>query len=703
VLVDLQARASLALAIDSNARSFVRFPVVSRSPSLRRGVDFLSREIVLHRVATRWLEYASDGLAQHLGRTTDATQTSPMATRTLERDLAPVLSAARRWMDVCLVQDGSVCSSRQLWTAPLLREIRRAFVDHPDEGKEDFITKLKRQLKGASPDSLKLMSEMLWVLLLFPSNVKKQTKRGHIREIWQLSGESFPASSALFEDAVLNGIGSGGPGFNNHRWRELSFLISLSESLKKTTSQHRGIILSNYDAFLEWMDEVKQDGNRQFRHMLRYFAFPDRVERMSSNGDRQRILAAFDIAAEKETRQWSDRELDDALLQLRGVHERQYPNHLLDFYHPPLVGAWKPDDTSELISTNEKHTKAVPSGSAVGENQVANPVNLILFGPPGTGKTHWLRQKMSAYVNKASANAGGDSNSRCRLVTFHPSFSYEDFVRGIRPVANRDSGTATFALVDGVFKRMCDEARANPKERYALFIDEINRANIAKVFGELITLIELDKRVTYDAGGRALSGMTLSLAGGSTMDGEEVQFGVPSNLDIFGTMNTVDRSIALLDVALRRRFEFKEMEPEYQHVDRYIGSIHLGSLLQYINDRLEYLLDRDHRIGHAYLMKAKSLADLRGVFRLQIIPLLQEFFFDDLARVALVLANRFGAPPLIAGSSLSPSDLFPSKSLEGAHSTRSNYLVTADSTWTEESFKGIYQQVLPPDASERAS
>lgn len=283
---------------------------------------------------------------------------------------------------------------------------------------------------------------------------------------------------------------------------------------------------------------------------------------------------------------------------------------------------------------------------------------------------------------------------RYRVVTFHPSFSYEDFIRGIRPVMTAEDGTTQFRVVDGVFKQICDEARANPSKRYALFIDEINRANIAKVFGELITLIETDKRVVFDDEGRVTQGMVVQLPGGDGADVAELPFGVPANLDIYGTMNTADRSIALLDVALRRRFEFQEMEPDYAVINRHIGTVHLGSLLKRINDRLEYLLDRDHRIGHAYLMAATSLADLRRVFRVQIIPLMQEYFFDDLSRVAMVLATGQSAPPLIGRELLRYSNLFSGEPTQGTLVERAKYVVTQDESWSEDSFSGIYSSAV---------
>ncbi|MGV8990728.1 MAG: MrcB family domain-containing protein [Thiobacillus sp.] len=309
---------------------------------------------------------------------------------------------------------------------------------------------------------------------------------------------------------------------------------------------------------------------------------------------------------------------------------------------------------------------------------------------------HEQDEESSELVRLLQAGPGGSKEAirRYRVVTFHPSFSYEDFIRGIRPVATAEDGTTQFRLVDGIFKQICDEARANPNKRYALFIDEINRANIAKVFGELITLIEPDKRAVFDNEGRKTGGMTVQLPGGDGADVAEPPFGVPANLDIYGTMNTADRSIALLDVALRRRFEFQEMEPDYGVINSRIGAVHLGDLLKRINDRLEYLLDRDHRIGHAYLMAAKSLDDLRRTFRVQVIPLLQEYFFDDLSRVAMVLAAGRSAPPLIGRELLRYSDLFSGSPSQGTLVERAKYVVTGEESWTEESFSGIYSSAI---------
>jgi 5-methylcytosine-specific restriction protein B len=655
------------------------------------------------------------------------------------------------------------------------------------------------------------MAEMHFTLLLFPSNVTPDTKRRQVNEIWSLAGNPLPADHPVLADAVLAGVGSGGPGFNNHRWREIVFIISLSAALKRLEPTERQRTLRDYDAYMDWVDTVDQDGHRQFRHMLRYFLFPDRVERMSSNGDRFLVLEGFKVGGQSKVQKWTDRELDDALLTLRRRMEAERPGEVLDFYEPPLSDLWhrkkavEPAPAPPPVPTPPEYRPEPIEPTPLHDRSERKPSNLILYGPPGTGKTHWLRGKLAEYTDAArgvdsgawlneilarwgwrcviaaaladtgravrvpelrnhpwvlakvkergrTANSGQtiwgflqehtpetnlsvktatrrapyvfnkretgeweltpdwaeqDSESaallkilktgpdsstseihRYKLVTFHPSFSYEDFIRGIRPVSTGEDGVTQFRLVDGKFKQICDEARANPGKRYAIFIDEINRANIAKVFGELITLIEVDKRAVYDADGRLISGMAVNLPGGDSADTSEPPFGVPSNLDIYGTMNTADRSIALLDVALRRRFQFRELEPDYSTLVANVGAVDRGRLLQRINDRLEYLLDRDHRIGHGYLFHVRTLEDLRRVFAEQIIPLLQEYFFDDFARVAMVLSTS--GPRFLTPDRMEFSRLFPGRPDDGASSSRERFLLTQRETWTEDSFSGIY-------------
>lgn len=178
---------------------------------------------------------------------------------------------------------------------------------------------------------------------------------------------------------------------------------------------------------------------------------------------------------------------------------------------------------------------------------------------------------------------------------------------------------------------MADSWKDAPK--YLLVIDEINRANIAKVLGELITLIEDDKRLGED------NEVTVTLPS----SGE--RFGVPPNLYILGTMNTADRSIALLDLALRRRFTFIEMKPDASAIKNpLVEGVDLGALLTRINERILLLLDQDHLIGHSYFLNVKDADDLRFRWYKRVVPLLQEYFYNDHERLQAVIGDKFVRP-----------------------------------------------------------
>ncbi len=216
------------------------------------------------------------------------------------------------------------------------------------------------------------------------------------------------------------------------------------------------------------------------------------------------------------------------------------------------------------------------------------------------------------------------------LVTFHQNFAYEDFVEGIRPVLHEDIEDLHYELRDGIFKRIAEIALNRPDERFVLIIDEINRGNIAKIFGELITLIEDSRR----HGRHDSTSVTLPYS--------HADFTVPANLYLIGTMNTADRSIQLLDTALRRRFKFCECMPNPKHekVPTDVEGVNLQLLLEALNDRISLLLDREHQIGHTYFFDIDSLDKLADAFRNSVFPLLQEYFFDDWAKIRAVLNNN---------------------------------------------------------------
>lgn len=249
--------------------------------------------------------------------------------------------------------------------------------------------------------------------------------------------------------------------------------------------------------------------------------------------------------------------------------------------------------------------------------------NIILQGAPGVGKTYSAKRLAYSII-------GEEDRTKVEFIQFHQNYSYEDFVMGYKP--KEDGG---FELRRGVFYNFCRKAQSDPDKKYFFIIDEINRGNISKIFGELITLIESTKR----------AGMPEAASAILPYSGDE--FSVPSNVYILGTMNTADRSIALMDTALRRRFQFVEMMPDSDvlrkiHADK-VEDLDVAAMLDKINERIEYLYDREHTIGHAFFTDLKddaTLEKLQSIFEKSVIPLLQEYFYEDYQKIQLVLGDN---------------------------------------------------------------
>ncbi len=376
----------------------------------------------------------------------------------------------------------------------------------------------------------------------------------------------------------------------------------------------------------------------------------------------------------------------------------------------------------ESIAENNHKTVSITSTS---------PFNQILYGPPGTGKTYStvgraLEILKATEKQKQNIKSIGELKeafkSQVEFVTFHQSFSYEDFVEGLK--ANIDDGDLSYEIESGIFKKVCENSKGQQEIKFnlddikfndylevnqqfktikgikfevvniddkitiknskgkeyslsrdsilkylkeqdfhnthghcsyqpriaeyifekidkssleesvlkphVLIIDEINRGNISRIFGELITLIEPSKR----AGANETISVKLPYS--------KTDFSVPSNLYIIGTMNTADRSLTMMDTALRRRFDFVEMLPKVDLVKGKFNNIDVGKILKVINQRIEILYDREHLIGHSFLMDIQDLSGLINAFKNKILPLLEEYFYKDFEEIRKVLNDKDG-------------------------------------------------------------
>ncbi len=314
---------------------------------------------------------------------------------------------------------------------------------------------------------------------------------------------------------------------------------------------------------------------------------------------------------------------DEAALIAKIVdnYKRLFPMVILAISDDPMpeiesyVARHYPDPTVvEVVDMNQPYTLAdVAAATGLDIDLLSSWVGAvrrkgqaIIYGPPGTGKT-FLAEHLAKHLI-------GEGDGFQDVVQFHPAYAYEDFMQGIRPRARPDGGL-DYPVVPGRFLEFCREAAACSGP-CVLIIDEINRANLARVFGEVMYLLEYrDNTIPLAAGGQ--------------------RFHIPKNVLIIGTMNTADRSIALVDHAMRRRFAFLELRPQYQVLRTFLAKENPGfpaeqliALLEDVNRQID---DRHYEVGISFFLNSNLTAHIKDIWTMEIEPYLDEYFFDQRA------------------------------------------------------------------------
>lgn len=548
------------------------------------------------------------------------------------KDAEPILAAAERWKRRCLLGAKSLFTERSLWTRENFDELHELYVERSrdDLSATSYLDELEDKLKPGSPDASCLWAEMTWVyhLIQHSSSMGAAKKRGRIREIWNWSGRDFPSDHDLLNDAVLGkGVAGTGAAYNTHMWREFRFFaVAMLRWFSLEIDERESLLDQPWDC-ATWLDAGEFVKNRMFRHAVLFLLFPDEFEPIVTGHWKNKIVAALGSGNGLEP--IDDVAIDRKVLSIRWHLEREYPDEDgIDFYLSPIKELWLDTHQSDDNDENPNHGSYSATQARQGLflepdrfdrllASIKSGKNLILQGPPGTGKSFMARRIAWCLI-------GCKDDDCTEMVQFHQSYAYEDFVEGFRPT--KEGG---FDLKLGVFRRFCERAQANPDTPHVFIIDEINRGNLSRIFGELLMLIEGDKRSEDYA-------VTLTYS--------DTRFHVPENIFILGMMNTADRSLALVDYALRRRFAFETLEPAFGHpaFEKYLTEKGADpELVRRISERMGKLneticndkeLGSGFQIGHSYFVPGNGDKPsdhwYKHVVDTRIAPLLREYWFD---------------------------------------------------------------------------
>ena len=554
-----------------------------------------------------------------------------MGSRITGNGVERVYEAAQLWVDRALRSDDSLFApGRQIWSIPLLGELHERFLNHPDESGDSFEEKLQRQLKGSPADAYQLMGEVLYFYFLIVSTKDSTRERQVIDNVlkWSESPVAIPPDLIA---GLTPGIANPGQIFHTQRHYQVGFLIEFVEQWKNEDAAHQEALLQDPWAFKEFLMgiELKSrmfvdhlDAPQVQREAVLHLVFPDTFEAIVSADHKAQIAKTFGRGITVP-----ENDVDRILGRIRLRLEARYGLSNQPFYIPEIRRHWDPpsesDPWSELVQRDpwSQSNVAELAGSLLWDpghlekivNGLKDKRQAIFQGPPGTGKTFVARR-----IAEWCIEHGGDY----RIVQFHPAYSYEDFVEGYRP-AILDGGHAGFELKKGPLRQMAEQAEANPDATFILVIDEINRGNVARILGELYFLLEYrDERVTLQYSNEP--------------------FSLPQNLWFIGTMNTTDRSIALVDAALRRRFYFFGFFPDALPVEGLLSRWleknvpdwkWVSDLVDLANRKLE---DRHLGIGPSHFMKEDPPLNedrVRFIWEHAVIPYIEEQCFGDEGRL----------------------------------------------------------------------